>query len=302
MFDNPSDPDYNPIKAAGFKFFHYDPSGPAAIVFKIMFLLSTLMGIVQMSRTRTWYLTPFLVGGALSTAGYVARYICSTQTPDWTLGPYLIQSLFLLVAPALFAASIYMELKRIIIVAQGEQLSPIPFRWLTKLFVGGDILSFLLQGGGGGLVAQKDQDKIKMGQNLIVGGLFVQLTFFAAFTLTAVLFQVRVRRHPTSVSQLRDLVPWRKHIYALYFMSILIFIRSVFRVIEYLQGYTGYLLVHEIYLYVFDSILMLFVCITMNVVHPSELDGLAFGGLVSRRGGLRYEVVQPINACWHTGR
>jgi hypothetical protein len=40
--------------------------------------------------------------------GYIGR-----AKPD-TLGAYIIQSIFLLVAPALFAASIYMELGRIV--------------------------------------------------------------------------------------------------------------------------------------------------------------------------------------------
>lgn len=80
--------------------------------------------------------------------GYIGRAISSQQSPDWTLGPYLIQTLLLLVAPGLFAASIYMELSRIIILADGESHAIIKRKWLTKLFVCGDVVSFVLQGGG----------------------------------------------------------------------------------------------------------------------------------------------------------
>lgn len=80
--------------------------------------------------------------------GYVGRAISHTQTPDWTLVPYLIQTLLLLVAPALFAASIYMELSRIIILVDGESHVLIKKKWLTKTFVTGDVLSFFIQGGG----------------------------------------------------------------------------------------------------------------------------------------------------------
>lgn len=72
----------------------------------------------------------------------------SSQSPNWTLGPYLIQSLFLLLAPALLAASIYMFLGRIILVLQAEDLALLKKKWLTKLFVTGDVLSFMLQGAG----------------------------------------------------------------------------------------------------------------------------------------------------------
>ena len=53
-----------------------------------------------------------------------------------------------MIAPALFAATIYMELGRIIALCDGEHHSLIKLRWLTKIFVAGDVLSFLMQAGG----------------------------------------------------------------------------------------------------------------------------------------------------------
>lgn len=60
----------------------------------------------------------------------------------------MIQTLFLLLAPALFAASIYMFLGRIILVLRAESHAIMKKKWLTKVFVTGDVLSFLLQGSG----------------------------------------------------------------------------------------------------------------------------------------------------------
>lgn len=59
-----------------------------------------------------------------------------------------MQELLLLLAPALFAASIYMVLGRIILLVDGEKSSVIRSKWLTKLFVAGDVLSFLVQSAG----------------------------------------------------------------------------------------------------------------------------------------------------------
>jgi RTA1 like protein len=59
-----------------------------------------------------------------------------------------MQALLLLVAPALYAATIYMQLGRIIRLVQGESRVRIPQKWMTKIFVIGDLLSFVLQGGG----------------------------------------------------------------------------------------------------------------------------------------------------------
>jgi hypothetical protein len=64
------------------------------------------------------------------------------------LGPYIIQAIFLLVAPALYAATIYMQLGRIITMTDGESHALISRKWMTKIFVTGDVLSFFLQGGG----------------------------------------------------------------------------------------------------------------------------------------------------------
>lgn len=62
--------------------------------------------------------------------------------------PYVIQSMYILLAPALFAASIYMILGRIILLTGGEAHSMIKQRWLTKTFVFGDMLCFAFQSGG----------------------------------------------------------------------------------------------------------------------------------------------------------
>ena len=85
---------------------------------------------------------------AVEVIGFAARCKSGSESPDWTLGPYIIQSILLLVAPALFAATIYMELGRVVRMVKGEPYVLIPVRWLTKIFVAGDVLSFLVQSGG----------------------------------------------------------------------------------------------------------------------------------------------------------
>ena len=72
----------------------------------------------------------------------------ANESPNWTLGPYVMQSTLLLVAPALFAASIYMELGRVIHLVKGEKHSLVRVNWMTKIFVAGDVLSFLMQASG----------------------------------------------------------------------------------------------------------------------------------------------------------
>ena len=136
------------MAATTWAFYRYDPSEAAAILFSILFVLTTSLHFYQLLRTRTWYLIPLLVGGFFEWIGYIGRALSAAQTPNWTLGPYIIQVILLLVAPALFAASIYMELGRIILLVDGEDRSLIKKKWLTKFFVAGDIFSFTVQAGG----------------------------------------------------------------------------------------------------------------------------------------------------------
>jgi len=52
-----------PQQIPKFKFYQYDPSAEAAIIFIALFGLLTLLHSWQMLRTRAWYLIPFVVGG-----------------------------------------------------------------------------------------------------------------------------------------------------------------------------------------------------------------------------------------------
>ena len=79
---------------------------------------------------------------------------------------------------------------------------------------------------------------------------------------------------------------------ALYLASALILVRSILRLEEYAEGTTGFVLGHEYFLYIFDSLLMLCVMVLFNLVHPSEVYALLRGGKISQ--GLKlYIVGQP---------
>lgn len=80
--------------------------------------------------------------------GYVGRAMSASESPDYTKNPYIIQSILLLLGPALFAASIYMVLGRLINLLDAGEYSMIRPKRLTKVFVLGDVLSFFAQSGG----------------------------------------------------------------------------------------------------------------------------------------------------------
>ncbi|XDG09931.1 hypothetical protein ABKA04_009546 [Annulohypoxylon sp. FPYF3050] len=243
----------------------YLPSTAAAGIFVALFILGTGYVTWKVVRTRTYFCIVFIIGGILEIVGYCARAASRDKTDQ--LIPYVIQSTFILVAPALFAASIYMVLGRVIRGVHAEIRSLVPVRWLTTIFVCGDVFSFVIQASGAGLMATGNS--MTTGQNVILAGLVIQILMFGLFAVVAAIFHARVRRWPTGAFLDRRPI-WTKTMIMLYTVSILILVRSVFRVIEYAMGQDGYLLKHEWTLYVFDATLMFGVVAMFAWMFPSQ--------------------------------
>ncbi|KAM0325424.1 hypothetical protein ACHAQA_007410 [Verticillium albo-atrum] len=280
------DPDY---KNADYAFYRYDPNLGAAIVFIILFACTTGLHFWQMWKTKTWYMTAFVLGGVCEVIGYIGRAIGSQETPGcWSLVPFILQSVLILIGPALMAASIYMVLGRIIVLTDGEKYSPIRRRWLTKLFVTCDVLALVAQAQGGGLMAADDgtNNMYHTGEIVIIIGLWIQLTCFGAFVLVSALFHRRMRRAPTDAANRPD-VRWRAYLRALYVASALIWLRSLFRVAEYLEGNKGHLIGNEVWIYLFDALLVAAAMLWMNWYHPAEIGLLLRGETSSAANGLQ---------------
>lgn len=107
------------------------------------------------------------------------------------------------------------------------------------------------------------------GANIIIVGLFVQLAFFGFFVCMAGDWHVKMHRFSSSQA---NRCSWKKLMYTLFGTSMLVMVRSVYRVIEYIQGNDGPIMAREAYLYIFDALLMLAVMVILNVVHPSEAE------------------------------
>ncbi|KAF4552478.1 RTA1-like protein 9 [Elsinoe fawcettii] len=252
----------------GYYLWHYIPSVPAAVIFIIAFTLSFLYLSFRLIKTRTWFCIPFLVGVLFQIVGYVGRALAHSRTGD--LPPFIMQSTLILLAPALFAASIYMVLARVIITIDGASLSIVPVRRMTLIFVIGDVFSFMVQASGAGVMVMNKENSMKMGSNIIMAGLVIQVLIFGFFCITAGIWHKRVNRLPPAAAFNVE-VPWRQIMLMLYIVSSLIMVRSVFRLIEYAQGNDGYLLSTEWPLYIFDALLMWSVTAAWAWKYPSGI-------------------------------
>jgi hypothetical protein len=121
---------------------------------------------------------------------------------------------------------------------------------------------------------------METGEHIVIVGLAIQLLWFGFFIAVASLFHWRVVRHPKYTVS-KDLksqgsgISWPTLMWALYAACVLILVRSVFRVIEFVQGNAGFIMSYEYLLYVFDAILMALTGLVLGLVFP--------GSFVSRR-------------------
>lgn len=201
--------------------------------------------------------------------GYAVRADAAYHTG--VLTPYLIQSIGLILPPVFFAATLYMVYSHIVRGVQGQSFSPISDRWATRIFVTGDILCMLIQSSGAGMTA--NSSNAKMGDNIVVGGLILQIVIFVIFVSCCITFHVRFRAHTAQSANINTLsIPWQKHLNMLYYTSVTILIRNIYRVVEFVMGVSsGFFADNEWPLYVFDSLLMLFVMTAFYVWYPTQL-------------------------------
>jgi phosphoglycerol transferase MdoB-like AlkP superfamily enzyme len=200
-------------------------------------------------------------------AGYGFRVPSANNTEEIML--YVLQSLFIILPPSLYAASIYMVFGRIILFVKSPSASIIAPHRITKIFVIGDIFSFLLQSGGGGMMA--GESMADMGQKITLAGLFIQLLFLGLFLAVAIVFWKRMRSSATYDTAPGGTRSWQALFMLLLFVSAIIILRCIFRVIEFAQGHDGSLASNELYMYIFDTIPMFIVQSSFHVIHAGNV-------------------------------
>jgi hypothetical protein len=176
-----------------------------------------------------------------------------------------------------------MCLGRIIRITGGEHLSLIQPSRLTIFFVSGDVLGLFMQGAGAIIMPLGTLQDYETGSKIVIVGLAVLVVYFGLFIFVACTFNYRLDRQPTSRS-LHTSLNWRADLRALFIGSALIFIRSVFRLVEYSQGNDGWLMKREWTFYIFDATLMWVVLVIFNIWHPSHVEALWKGGMYCNSG------------------
>ncbi|KAK6581654.1 hypothetical protein PZA11_005351 [Diplocarpon coronariae] len=279
-------------------YYFYRVSLAANATFIALFALSLLGFLLAFASTRraTAFHIAMACGLVLEVAGYAGRIL--SWKNQWHEEGFLVQIVCLTIAPAFIAGGIYLCLRRIV-YAFGPENSRIAPGTYTRFFIPCDLLSLLLQAAGGGMAsaASHQHRSTKVGDHLMVAGLAFQVFTLLVFMILCIDFARRTRQRYTSLGEaafdqnpnfvrLRRSIKFRGCVGALTLATICIFWRSVYRVAELAEGWTGSLIQRQWLFVGFEGVMVVVACLALNLFNPAFAfpEGVAgLGGLGSKR-------------------
>ncbi|KAK8096561.1 uncharacterized protein PG998_004778 [Apiospora kogelbergensis] len=267
----------------------YLPTLPGNIVYAALFAAILFPNFFWTIRSRTWSFGVWMTLGLLGEiVGYIGRVMLHNNI--FSFNGFLIYLVPLTIAPAFITASMYLCLARIIHVLDPAlrftRLKPMTYTWTFVTF---DFIALVLQGAGGGITATGRSDKktIDLGVNIMIAGLAFQVFSLVAFSILCLDFAWRLRKgqrewRRASVDTvaedrfraLRGTVAFKGLVCALAAAVVLIIVRSVYRLIELQDGFSGELANNELIFMIIEGPMVILACAALVAFHP----GLALKG------------------------
>ncbi|KAL5511880.1 hypothetical protein ACEPAH_5098 [Sanghuangporus vaninii] len=245
--------------------FDYDPSKAAAIAAGVVNTILTVLLFLRLFRWKTWWGLCLPIGTFCFSAGFFLRYASAIKTSN--LGMFVVSQILTVISPAAFLAFNYITYGRLIrTFATGrDRYSLIRPEKVAKIFIISDVVTFLVQGGGGGLQAQDDSADV--GRVILLIGIIVQSLSYVMF------YFLFIHSHRTFCKDNKFdeyNFPWRL-MHVLHVSSVSIIIRATYRVVELAEGNDGYLITHEVFFYVLDTIPLFFATAIYVFFWPGQM-------------------------------
>jgi hypothetical protein len=156
-------------------------------------------------------------------------------------------------------------------------------------------MSLLLQAAGGGIAsaASHTGKSPTLGNNIMIAGLTFQVLTLLIFMVLCIDFAVRTRKRYTSLGasaldqnplfiKMRSSWQFKGFLITLTLATICIFWRSVYRVVELGEGWTGHLIRQQWLFVGFEGVMVIIACLALNSFNPAVMFKEAMTGL----GGL----------------
>ncbi|KAI9806463.1 MAG: hypothetical protein M1833_003650 [Piccolia ochrophora] len=256
-FPNPNGPGDAPIIIFG-----YTPSIVVGVLGVVLFAVSTVLHAYQISRYRTWYFIPLVVGTAMEVVGYIFRILANRISP-YNVIYFVVQYFMIVVAPVFFSASIYTILT-FLIDAVGRQYSPMPPRALLITFVVSDVVATGVQVAGAASIgkAQSNRKDPTTANNILLAGLAFQAVSFLLFIVLLSIFLFRARKVAGTT-----MMPFTL---ALCASTLLVYLRTCFRLAETAEGLMESLSSNEVYFGCLEFAPIVVAVYIFNFYHPGK--------------------------------
>jgi hypothetical protein len=244
------------------EYFHYYADHTGAEIWIALFGVTVLVGLILTLQYKARFMYILPICGAIEVVGYITR-LQSAINP--TLAPFVVSTLSILLAP-IFLALINYTTVGLLIESTGKKVGCINPSAISYLFFASDFMGLIIQGIGGSVLASaKTQTAFDLGANIILAGLAVQIFFFTIFTYMMIQSAFAKGFDLYSRHEL-------KKVYQVLFVTTgLIYVRNVFRFIEFASGHTSYIQTHEWCFFTFESAPMFLVCMFYCIWHFGQM-------------------------------
>ncbi|KAG1807761.1 RTA1 like protein-domain-containing protein [Suillus variegatus] len=252
--------------------FKYNPNKAAAIAAGVLYSIASLCQFTRLFMNKAWWGLHLPIASACQLSSPTSKYVLTVKTvmsvglfmripmatnPN-SLPIFMVQELLILIPPAAYLAFNYILYRRFIVNCVDRRYSWIKPEKVIRCILISDIMTASIQGAGGGLEASTNATSVKLGADIVLTGLILQIVSFAFFMILVVHVWHGINRNGLLFRE----KPWRKILWTWMFSSTAYMIRYIYRVTEFSQGNGGYLITHEIYFYLLDSLpLLIGICV-----------------------------------------
>ncbi|KAI4221482.1 MAG: hypothetical protein L6R36_006875 [Xanthoria steineri] len=293
---DPNIPNPNGEGDAPIIIYGYTPTLALAVLAIVLFGLLLLFHAFRLYTTRLYAFSILLVFTTLcEVVGYVFRL---RSSPPPVGNPYgvinfVVQYFFIVTAPVFLSAAIYTTLTSFIAALSGHnsniraaRLSPLGLskRTILGIFITADVIATIVQIAGAALigVSQSNRKSPVTANNILLAGLAFQVFAFLVFLILLFIF---IRNAGKVMLSTEGGGGNRMQMYtlALVVSSLLVYLRTCFRLAETSQGVGGYASSHEAFFGALEFAPIVVAIGLLGWWHPGRLVGRH--GLLSAGSG-----------------
>lgn len=240
----------------------YRPSLVLGILGAVLFGIAFVGHSYRLYQYRTWYFLPVMLGTAMEVVGYAFRLL-SSQVNPYSVINFVVQYFFIVVAPVFFSAAIYTILT-IFIKRYKPEYAPLPPKLILWIFITCDVIATITQVAGAALigVAASNGKDPTTPNNILLAGLAFQVFSFFVFCICLAIFLFRARK--VVVSSLKAFTA------ALCLSTLLVYLRTDFRLSETASGLNSDLATSEVYFGSLEFAPIVVAVFLLAVWHPGR--------------------------------